>query len=425
MLFSEGGVDESIEGEALDALLDLLVDQWVRNADVRRMLIVPPDHTRLQSKAGLLTSLLWDRLHTQIAIDIMPALGTHAPMTREECDLMSWGQIPMEHIIAHKWREELTTVGEVTRDQMLAISGGRIDDTMTVQINRRIVSGEYDLVLSIGQVVPHEVIGFANYTKNICIGAGGKDMIHKSHFLGAACDMETIMGQIDTPVRQLINLAYEQYVRPQSNIGFVLTVVEETTSGDRLRGLFASTEEDAFVEAARLSRKVNWTAMDQPLERCVVYLDPKEFKSTWLGNKAIYRTRMAMADGGELIILAPEVQMFGEDATIDRLIRKHGYRGTPAIMQAVQSDPELRNNLSAAAHLIHGSSEGRFSITYCCSEKMSREEIESVGFQYRSYDQAAAEYAVENLTDGFHQTADGTPFYFIRNPALGLWGRND
>jgi hypothetical protein len=83
--------------------------------------------------------------------------------------------------------------------------------------------------------------------------------------------------------------------------------------------------------------------------------------STWLGNKAVYRTRMAMADGGELIILAPGVKEFGEDHEIDRLIRKYGYRGTPATLAAVKANEELRNNLSAAAHLIHGSSEGRFN----------------------------------------------------------------
>lgn len=425
MLFAEGGVDSAIEGESLDTLLDRLVAEWVHNTDVKRMLIIPPDHTRLQSKAGELTAMLWDRLHEEIDIEIMPALGTHAPMTREECDLMSWSKIPMEKILPHKWREELANLGEITSEEMLEISGGKYDETMTVEVNQRLVSGEYDLILSIGQVVPHEVIGFANYTKNVCIGAGGKGIIHKSHFLGAVCDMESIMGRADTPVRRVINLAYEKFVRPKSNIGFLLTVIEETSDGDKLRGLYASVDEDAFTAAAELSRQVNMTAMDEPIKRCVVYLDPKEFKSTWLGNKAVYRTRMAMADDGELIVLAPAVRMFGEDATIDRLIRKHGYRGTPATMAAVKEDPELGDNLSAAAHLVHGSSEGRFSITYCCGDGMTQEEIEGVGFGYRPYEEAVAEFAIDGLVDGYHETADGEPFYFIRNPALGLWGLKD
>src|SRR3990172_7027781 len=134
-----------------------------------------------------------------------------------------------------------------------------------------------------------------------------------------------------------------------------------------------------FSRAADLSLRVNFTLLDAPLKKVVVYLDPSEFKSTWLGNKSIYRTRMAMADGGELVILAPGLKEFGEDPEIDRLIRKYGYRGTPATLAAVQANPELANNLSAAAHLIHGSSEGRFRITYCPGSQMRAEAIRSVG----------------------------------------------
>lgn len=424
MLFSEGGTDHAIEGPSLDTLLDQLIEAWITTPQVKRLLIIPPDHTRLQSKAGTLTAMLWDRLHEKIDIDVMPALGTHAPMTKEECELMFGPTIPMDKILPHKWREELANLGEITSEEMLEISGGQFDQPMTVEVNQRLVSGEYDLILSIGQVVPHEVIGFANYTKNVCIGAGGKGIIHKSHFLGAVCDMETIMGQADTPVRTVVDLAYERYVRPKSNIGFLLTVIEETADGEMLRGLYASQDRDAFEAATELSSKVNLTAVEKPFERCVVYLEPSEFKSTWLGNKSVYRTRMAMADAGELIVLAPAVKMFGEDSTIDALIRKHGYCGTPKTMAAVKSDPELADNLSAAAHLIHGSSEGRFSITYCTNPEtgLTQEEVEGVGFGFRTYESAANEFAIDGLADGYHQTADGKPFYFIRNPALGLWG---
>ncbi len=127
--------------------------------------------------------------------------------------------------------------------------------------------------------------------------------------------------------------------------------------------------------------KVNFTVLDEAPRKMVVYLDPEEFHSTWLGNKAVYRTRMAIADGGELIVLAPGVKTFGEDRQIDGLIRKYGYTGTPRVMQLVRETEDLPKNLSAAAHLIHGSSEGRFRITYCPGH-LSREEIESVGYGY-------------------------------------------
>jgi hypothetical protein len=168
--------------------------------------------------------------------------------------------------------------------------------------------------------------------------------------------------------------------------------------------------------------------LDQPLEKVVVYLDPTEFKSTWLGNKSIYRTRMAIADKGELIVLAPALKEFGEDKEIDRLIRKYGYFGTPATLKACDENEELRNNLSAAAHLIHGSSEGRFSVTYCPgkgAENLTKAEIESVGFTYGDIDAMTAKYNLAQLKDGYNTLPDGEEIYYISNPALGLWAFKD
>ena len=137
---------------------------------------------------------------------------------------------------------------------------------------------------------------------------------------------------------------------------------------------------ECFLRAAELSVKVNFEHLDEPIRKAVVYLDPHEYHSTWIGNKAVYRTRMALADGAELIILAPGVREFGEDKRIDELIRKYGYRGTPATIAAVAANPDLAAELGAASHLIHASSEGRFRITWCPGQ-LTREEIEGVGFQ--------------------------------------------
>jgi hypothetical protein len=128
---------------------------------------------------------------------------------------------------------------------------------------------------------------------------------------------------------------------------------------------------------------------------------------------------MALADGGELIILAPGVKSFGEDNPIDVLIRKYGYRGTPATLAAVNANDDLRSNLGAAAHLIHGSSEGRFAIRWCPGH-LSKAEIEGVGYQYGELQAMVEYFDPRNLRDGYH-CIGGEQVFYISNPGLGLW----
>jgi hypothetical protein len=189
------------------------------------------------------------------------------------------------------------------------------------------------------------------------------------------------------------------------------------------RGLFIGDDIECFHKAAELALRVNFVILEAPIKKAVVYLDPGEFRSTWLGNKAIYRTRMALADGAELIVLAPGVKEFGEDAAIDKLIRQFGYRGTPATLDAVSKNKDLAENLSAAAHLIHGSSEGRFSITYCPGA-LTRDEITGVGFQYADLKGATAKYDPAKLRYGYN-SVDGEEVFFVPNPGLGLWAHRD
>lgn len=419
---STGSATNIIDTAALHAHLDRYIAEQIDAKAVKRLLILPPDHTRLNSMAGPITAYLWDRLSERIHIDLMPALGTHVPMTRAQCVRMFGERIPVERIIPHRWRDDLRELGELSADFIGELSGGRLNQSMQVAVNKQLFDGHYDLILSIGQVVPHEVIGLANYTKNVMIGVGGKDTIDKSHFLGAVCGMESIMGRADTPVRRALNAGFDRFIRPALNVQFILTVIGPDASfRNILRGLYIGDDDATFEAAGELSRQVNFDVFDQPLDRCVVYLDPEEFHTTWLGNKAVYRTRMAMADAGELIILAPELSGFGEDKQIDTLIRRHGYLGTNHTLKAIDRDPELAANLSAAAHLIHGTSEGRFKITYCPGHGVTQQEIESVGFGCRSYDDAAAQYDPAKLTTGWHTDTDGKKFFYIANPALGLW----
>ncbi len=383
----------------------------------QRVLALPPDYTRQHSHAGTLTCMAY-RYYGQRLCDVMPALGTHLAMPSDQLDKM-FPDLPHELIREHRWREDVVTIGQVPAEFVQQVTEGTWREPWPAQLNKLVWDGGHDLILSIGQVVPHEVIGMANYNKNIFVGTGGALGINQSHFIGAAYGMERIMGRGDTPLRRILNYAQDHFCRHLPLL-FVLTVIGSDADGRSVvRGLFIGDDHECFELASHLSAEVNITCLDEAPHKVVVYLDPEEFHSTWLGNKAIYRTRMAIADQGELIVLAPAVRMFGEDPQIDRLIRQFGYRTTPEIMQYVLESDQLQSNLSAAAHLIHGSNEDRFRIIYCPGG-LSREEVEGVGYEYADLATMQARYDIARLQDGWNQV-DGERIYFIRNPALGLW----
>jgi nickel-dependent lactate racemase len=387
-----------------------------------KVLAVPPDFTRFHSRAGDITSMLY-RYYGNKLKDILPALGTHAQMSGEQIDTMYKG-IPRNLFRVHDWRKDVVTSGIVPGEFVSEITNGSLDYQWPAQLNRLVLNGGHDLILSIGQVVPHEVIGMANYNKNLFVGTGGPEGINKSHFIGAVYGMERIMGKAINPVRSLLNYASENFIS-HLPVVYILTVIGKDDDGRlAMKGLYIGDDEEVFRLAAELSVKVNFNILSQPLKKAVVYLDPSEFKSTWLGNKSIYRTRMAMEDEGELIVLAPGLKEFGEDREIDRLIRKFGYRGTPSTLDSLRDSTELQNNLSAAAHLIHGSTEGRFSVTYCPGS-LTREEIESVNFRYHDLRDMMKKYDPEKMKDGMNLMSDGEEVYYISNPALGLWSTGE
>jgi hypothetical protein len=399
--------------QSKELLSESLSKLGVRN----NVLAVPPDISRLHSQAGWLTcaagQYFGDRLKA-----VLPAIGTHVPMTSAQIDHM-YPDMAHELFRVHNWRTDVDTLGEVPAEFIQEQSEGKLNFAWPAQVNRLISQGGFDLILSIGQVVPHEVIGMANYNKNILIGTGGRQSINFSHYLGAVYGMERIMGRADNPVRAVLNYASDRFLR-QLPLVYVQTVVGRRANGSlALRGLFIGDDAECFYRAAELSLKVNFELVDVPIKKAVVYLDPHEFHSTWLGNKAVYRTRMALADGAELIVLAPAVKQFGEDKAIDTLIRKYGYFGTPATLAAVDANPELAAELGAAAHLIHGSSEGRFKITWCPA-KLSEEEVEGVGYDYGNYAAMSEQYNPDKLSHG-HNKLDGEDVFFIANPGLGLW----
>jgi len=417
MIYFENGSDKTIISP--QRLKEGLFEALDRIGAANKVLAIPPDFTRYHSKAGELTAFAYDYYRSKLT-HILPALGTHTPMSSAEINRMFPG-IPKKLFYVHNWRNDILPLGTVPTTFIKQVSGGRVHYDWTAQVNKLLVEGGFDLILSIGQVVPHEVTGMANYNKNIFIGTGGAEAINRSHYLGAVYGMENLMGKIENPVRQVLDYASNNLSDRLPMIIYVLTVIGRDIDGKQVvRGLFIGDDKECFILASELSQRVNIELLDAPVEKTVVFLDPSEYKSTWLGNKAIYRARMAMADGGELVILAPGLGTFGEDREIDRLIRKFGYRGTPATLEAVHSHPELQNNLSAAAHLIHGSSEERFQITYCPG-KLTEKEILSVHFNFGDLKKMKKWYDPGKLKNGINRLPDGEELFYISNPALGLW----
>jgi len=411
--FEKGSSDYTFRPEEIKAAVFAALDKLGAK---KKVLAIPPDFTRFHSRAGELTQYVYEYYGDKLT-DILPALGTHIPMTDEEIKKMYPG-IPLSLFKVHNWRDDVVTVGTVPGEYVKKLTEGALDYPVPVQANRMLLEGSYDLILSIGQVVPHEVIGMANYNKNIFVGVGGAECINKSHFIGATYGMERIMGRALGPVRQVLNYASENFTN-NLPIVYLQTVISEGKDGLQMRGLYIGDNFECFEKAAELSLETNFRMMDREMKKVVVYLDPEEFRSTWLGNKSVYRTRMAIADGGELIVLAPGLDKFGEDPTNDKLIRKYGYVHTPQVLKLVKENEDLQNSLGVAAHLIHGTSEGRFTITYCPGH-ITRQEIESVGFQYADLSEMMKKYNPAALKDGWNEV-DGEEIYYISNPALGLW----
>lgn len=395
---------------------EILTQALAPHMPLKKVLILPPDITRMNSYAGQITCMLYEML-AGTEVHIMPALGTHVAMTDAELDHMYPG-IPGDRFFVHRWRSDVEKIGEVPAEFISEVSEGRLSTPLPVEVNRRLLDKSYDLILSVGQVLPHEVVGMANFNKNIFVGCGGSRMINGSHYLGALYGMERMMGRDHSPVHKVFDYA-ESHFAMDIPLMYLLTVTTLDAEGIHVQSLACGRDRELFSRSTACSQEHNLNFLDAPLKKVVVYMDPREFHATWIANKAVYRTRMAMADGGELLVIAPGVERFGEDPDNDALIRRYGYWGRERILQLTEENEDLRSNLSVAAHLIHGSSDGRFRITYAPG-RLSREETEGAGFDYIPLEEALARYDVTRLTDGFH-TVDGEEIFYISNPATGLW----
>lgn len=411
-----------ISPEQLETMVDGLLEQY---PGVKKVLIIPPDYTRCYSYAGEITKLLYAKLASSAQVDVMPALGTHMAMSDEEHEKFFGDVVPKDAIIVHHWQTDTKLLGYVPAEVCAEISGGLFPEKIDVEVNHLLFDGGYDLILSVGQVVPHEVVGMANYSKNIFVGTGGREMINKSHMLSAICGMEKALGVTDSPARKLYDYAQKHFVDGKIPLVYLQTVTTRENEVLKLHGLYIGESRKPFEMAAELASKLNIVHVERRAKKVVTYLDPEELKTTWVGNKGIYRTRMTVADGGDLIVLAPGVKDFGENKEMDAMTRKYGYTGTEHILELYRQG-EFEGKLMAAAHLMQGSSEGRFTVTYATKpENLSKEEIESVGYEWANYYEISKRYNPETLKEGWNVLPDGEEIYYVGTPALGLWKVDD
>ncbi|MDD3340425.1 MAG: lactate racemase domain-containing protein [Lachnospiraceae bacterium] len=410
---------EGISRDQAEQMIDQLLAQY---SNLNKVLIIPPDYTRCYSYAGELTQILYQKLAPTATVHVMPALGTHMAMDEEEKEKFFKGVVPDEAILIHHWQTDTISIGSVPKEVISEISEGLYETDIEVELNEKLINGGYDLILSIGQVVPHEVVGMANYSKNIFVGVGGRQMINKSHMLSAICGMEKALGVADSPARKVFDYAQQHFLDGKVPLVYLQTVTtQDEEENVKLQGLYMGSSRTPFEKAVELSQELNIVHVDRRAKKMVTYLDPFELKTTWVGNKGVYRTRMAVADGGDLIILAPGVKAFGENEEMDQMTRTFGYKGRDYVLDLFNKG-KFENRVMSAAHLIQGSSDGRFTITYCTKpENLSKEEINQVGYEWMDYNEASSLYDPEKLKDGWNTLENGEEIYFVKTPALGLW----
>ena len=411
-----------ISDAQLDEMLRNLLNQW---PDIHKVLIIPPDYTRCYSYAGIITQKIYQMIGDKAHVDVMPALGTHMPMSEEEMQKFFGDVIPRDRIIVHHWQTDTIRLGYVPAEVCSEISGGLFPEKIDVEVNHLLFDGGYDLILSVGQVVPHEVVGMANYSKNIFVGTGGREMINKSHMLSAICGMEKALGVMNSPARKLYDYAQQHFIDGKIPLVYLQTVTTSENDAVKLHGLYIGQSRKPFENACKLAQKLNIVHVERRAAKVVAYLEPTELKTTWVGNKGVYRTRMMIADGGELILLAPGIRAFGENEEMDAMTRKYGYTGTKHILDLYRQGA-FEGKLMSAAHLIQGSTDGRFTITYATNpDLMSKEEIEGVGYQWVDYNEISKRYDPKKLKDGWNVLPDGEEIYYVSTPALGLWKVDD
>jgi nickel-dependent lactate racemase len=416
---------ESIPRAEMEAACQRMLDEAVvrLGSNLRRVLLLPPDLTRAHSGSGWITETIYHRLPKTCDLHVIPTLGQHVPHTEEENKWM-FGSIPHSRIHAHDWRGGVVRAGTIPAERVAESTGGLANWDIPVDLNRMLMEEPWDLVINIGHVVPHEVLGFANHNKNYFIGLGGKETICASHLAAGVYGIERNLGNLITPLRACFNWAEEKMLGRLPDVYFQVVMKRDADNKLVHTGVFVGDDLETYLQAAQLSREVNITTFDRPVRKIVAHMQGDEFRSTWVANKAVYRTRMAMADGGELLIIAPGLERFGEQKDVDTLIRKYGYAPSREILQLYQENADLQDLAHGTAHLMHGTSEGRFTIRYAPG-RLTRTEIEQVKFEYADLNETLQRYPLGQMKEGWNTRPDGEEIFYISTPSAGLWSTRD
>ena len=393
-------------------------------AEYKRVLLLPPDITRAHAGVGWMTEHLYHKLDAAGAeVHVIPTLGQHVPHTPEDNTWM-FGSIPEERIHPHDWKNGVTNVGTIEAELVKEKTGGAVDWEMPIDLNTMTVTEEWDLIINVGHVVPHEVLGFANHNKNYFIGLGGKRLLGAAHMASAVYGIENNLGNLLTPVRACFNEAEARFLGNLKDVYFQVVMDYDDDGHLVHKGVYVGDDLETYYDAARASLAQNITRFDKPVKKIVAVMQPDEFRATWVANKAVYRTRMAIADGGELLVIAPGVERFGEQPEVDALIRKYGYLSQAEVLELYKTEADMQDIPHGTAHLVHGSSEGRFTITYAPG-KLSKEDIESVGYRYMDVEEALERYSPDVMKDGWNTMPDGEEVFYISTPSAGLWATEE
>ena len=299
------------------------------------MLLLPPDITRAHSAAGWLTEVLYNLLCDEAEVHVIPTLGQHVPHTPEENRRM-FGAIPEERIHAHDWRGGCVPLGEIPADYVRQTTRGEADWPIPIHLNRS---------LDRGAVGPDHQRRARRAARGARVRQSQQELFHRPWRQGddlRVAHRRRLLRHREQP-------GHAGHARPRllqqgrrANSSAVCPTFTSRSSWPAATRVSWCTPASTWATTwrpiwrpRRQSREQNITVLDEPIQKIVCVMQGDEFFSTWVANKAIYRTRMALADGGELLVIAPGLKRFGEQPEVDALIRKYGYCGTPKVMEAL------------------------------------------------------------------------------------------
>jgi len=353
-VIGEGSADTDLNHEQLSAIVEQALE-IIKPGE--RILAIIPDKTRDDNTDILfpITSRILDQRSVK-SFDALVAQGTHPPMSPAQKVFKLGLDQFTGTVFDHRWDrpEDLITLGELTADQVTELTAGLITKAVPVTLNKLLAPGIYDTVLVFGATVPHEVAGFAGGAKYFFPGVAGPELTHMTHWLGALAGIETIIGEVETPTRRLIEAATALV---PAKIISLNTVLSRDDEGRLITyALFAGEIREALRKAAAVSGQVHIKYTGRKYKRVVALLDP-HYDELWVGGKASYKLGAIIEDGGELIIYAPHLTKISE--THGELIEKYGYAPLESVRDMLGVSEELRENLCIAAHLAHVTYAGR------------------------------------------------------------------